>query len=175
MRRLTLLLAAALLVAGGESCKRKRRVSAVDQEPETGLRSMVHTADPRVQMQLVKGFHEIEQNAWRWTAGTFTATLRPPASAAQKGASLMVQLTLPDAVLAKTKAMTLSANVNGTAIPGETFSTPGNHTYRRDVPAAALAGEAVTVDFSLDRFLKAGELELRELGIVVLAIGLEAK
>lgn len=175
MRRLALLLAGALLAGGAEGCKRKRRVAAVDQEPETGLRSMVHTADPRVQAQLVKGFHEIEQNAWRWTAGTFTATLRPPATSAQKGASLVVQLTLPDAVLARTKSMTLSANINGTAIPGETFTTAGNHTYRKDVPASALAGEAVTVDFSLDRFIKAGELELRELGIIALAIGLEAK
>ncbi len=175
MRRLTLALAALLLAGGGEGCKRRRQVSAVEQEPETGLRSVVHTADPRVQTQLLKGFHEIEQGGWRWSAGTFSATLRPPANAAQKGATLVVELTLPDAVLARTKSMTLSATINGTVIPGESYSTGGKHFYRKDVPAAALPGDAVTVDFSLDRFIKAGEIELRELGMIVHSIGLEAK
>jgi hypothetical protein len=47
--------------------------------------------------------------------------------------------------------------------------------YRREVPASALQGEAVTVDFSCDKFLAAGQVESRELALIVHLIGLEAK
>ncbi len=170
MRRLTPALVIALLILDGESCKRKRGAEA-----ETGPRSMVYVADPRVGTQLLRGFHDVEENAWRWTEGKFTVALRVPAQAAEKGAALAVHVTLPEPLLARTKSMTLNVTVNGTALPPETFTTPGDARLRRDVPASALSRSPATVEFAVDNYVKAGELERRELGLIVHSIGFEAK
>jgi hypothetical protein len=69
----------------------------------------------------------------------------------------------------------LSATVNGTPIDGENYSKTGDYVYRKDVPASALQPEAVAVEFALDKFLAAGQVEGRELGVIVSVIGLEAR
>lgn len=172
MRRL----AACLIALALANCKPSgRRVAAVQQEEEVGLRSTVHAGDPRAAQQLVKGFHQIEQGAWRWTQGRFTVTLRPPATAAQKGAVLALQFSLPDALFERSKTVTVSANVNGASIPVESYTKSPAYSYRKDVPASALAAEAVTAEFAVEPFLKAGEVEQRELAMIFTSVGLEAK
>jgi hypothetical protein len=166
----------AVLVMGGAGCKRgkKTRVEATDESGPV-LASVVNVADPRASVQLLKGFHDVEGNAWRWTMGKFSATLRPPLNAPQKGATLVVKLRIPEPVMDQLKSTTLTANVNGAPIPGETYSKAGEYTYSKDVPASALTADAVTVEFELDKFLPPGANDQRELGIVVSSIGFEAK
>jgi hypothetical protein len=60
-------------------------------------------------------------------------------------------------------------------LPAETYTRPGDHIYRQDVPPSALSAAVATVDFSLDKSLPAGTLDQRELGIVVESVGFEAK
>ena len=139
------------------------------------LASVVHVADPRVSAQLVSGFYGIEGNAWRWTAGKFTVLLRPPRGAAQNGAMLQVKFSVPDPVIARLKTVSLSASVAGTKLPPETYTQAGEFTYSRELPAAALAGDAVKVDFALDKAIPPGAVDQRELGVVVTTVGLEPK
>lgn len=136
---------------------------------------MVHAADPKAAFQLVKGFHEIEQNAWRWTAREFAVTLRPPAQAAEKGAVLRLKFAVPEPVIARLKAITLASRVGGAALAPETYAKPGDYVYTRDVPASALAGDVVSVEFSLDKAIPPSEADQRELGVVVTSVGLETK
>lgn len=150
-------------------------VETIEEAPAAPLAPMVHAADPKAAFQLVKGFYEIEQNAWRWTAREFSVTLRPPARADEKGAVLRLKLTVPDPVIAKLKSVQLSARVGEATLEPETYSKPGEYTYVRDVPATALGGDAVSVDFSLDKALPPGEVDQRELGIVFTSVGLELK
>ncbi len=158
------------------ACKRREKAKVQTiEETGTSLASTVNMADPKQSTQLVKGFHDVEQNAWRWTKGKFTVMLRPPAGSAQKGANLVVHFAIPPNIMDRLKSMTLSASVNGTAIAPETYTKNGEQVYQKDIPASALTGDAVTVDFSLDKFIAAGTIEERELGIVVTSIGLEAK
>jgi len=175
MRRLSSLVLCAALAAV-VSCKRqeKFKVDVEDESPQA-LASVLHVADPRATVQLLKGFYDVEQNAWRWTMSKFSVTLRPPKGAAEKGATLQVRFSLPDPVIEKLKSVTLTANVAGTSLPGETFDKAGEQVYSRPVPAAALKGDAVAVDFALDKFLPAGAVDQRELGIVVSTIGFEVK
>jgi hypothetical protein len=180
MRRLIPFALACLVVAAAlapvSGCKRQRRGQVTTVEEETGpLVSMVNTADPRAAIQLVHGFHEIEHNAWRWTRGQFSVTLRVPDGGAAKGATLEVKLAVPDSVINHVKSTTLSAKIGAAVLDPATYSTSGEQTYTRDVPATELTGEAVSVDFSLDKFLESGVAEERELGIVVSSIGLIAK
>jgi hypothetical protein len=165
---------AVLLAATGCKPRDRIRTEATEEAPAQ-LASVVHTADPKASVQLLRGFHAVEGNAWRWTSGKFAVMLRPPASAAQRGAVLKARFALPEAVTGKVGAVTLSANVNGVALPPERYSRAGDHSYSRDVPASALAAEAVTCEFVLDKFLPAGAVDQRELGLVVSSIGLEPK
>jgi hypothetical protein len=170
------LVGAALLlsVVGCGEQPEKAQVEATN-EGSQDLVSMIHVADPATSVQLLKGFHNVEQNSWRWTMQQFSVALRPPAGAAEKGAILQLELSIPDPVIQRLKSITLTANVDGTALAGETYTRPGEHLYRREVPAEALKREAATVDFALDKVLPPGELDRRELGVVVTVVGFEAK
>jgi hypothetical protein len=124
---------------------------------------------------LVRGFHPVEGNAWRWTTGQFAALLKPPAGAEKKGATLVFRFTIPDVVMQRLKPLTLTASVGGTALSPETYWTSGQQTYSRDVPAAALKGDSVIAEFALDKHLPPQGLDQRELGVIASMIGFEAK
>ncbi len=163
------------MLAAAIGCKSTQPKSEATIEEPPALASMLQTADPKAAAQLVKGFYDVEAGSWRWTARQFSVTLSPPATAAARGARLILRLTVPDPVIEKLSSVKLSASVEGTALGEETFSKAGPYVYARDVPAAALAKPSVVVDFSLDKALPPSASDLRELGIVVSAVGFEAK
>lgn len=172
MRRLIAVLA--LFAAVG--CNKPSRVRATASNgDDTNLRSIVQVGDPRSSIQLLRGFHEVEGNSWRWTKGKFAVTLRPPLNGERDGAYLMAKFSIAESTIKNLQEVTLSATINGVSIPGETYSKTGDYIYKKEVPAAALQSDAVTVEFLLDKYLAAGQLEGRELGIIVALIGLEAK
>jgi hypothetical protein len=164
-----------ILMLALAGCKRQKVQVQSTEEGAPRLASTVHMGDPKADTQLVNGFYGVEQNAWRWTAKNFSLVLHPPAGSAQRGATLQVKLTVPDVVTNKLKAVALSATVNGTSLAPETYSQPGDYIYTRDVPASALNGESVRVDFSLDKAMPPSGSDMRELGVVVLSAGLEPK
>jgi hypothetical protein len=78
-------------------------------------------------------------------------------------------------IVEKLKTIALSATINGTSLPPETYTQAGDYTYTREVAPALLAGESVRVDFQLDKSMPPSGADLRDLGVVVLSAGLEAK
>jgi len=179
-RRAAFRLAAAALTAALAfaplGCKRERKVKVQATEEEAPrLASMIHMSDPKAGGQLVSGFYDVEQNAWRWAQKRFSVVLRPPAGAAQRGAVLNLKFAIPDAVISKLQSETVSASVNGSPLPPETYSKAGEFTYGKDVPSNLLTGESVRVDFTLDKAIAPSASDQRELGVVVLSVGLEAK
>jgi len=157
------------------ACKRHKKVIVQTTEEEPALASVVATADPNLASQLVSGFYGIEQNSWRWTSGRFSVVLRPPRTAAAKGAVLLLKFTIPPVAINKMKAVSLSAYVNGTALPPESYTQAGQYTYSRDVPADLLTGDVTKVDFSLDKTMPPTAADRRELGVVVSLVGLQPK
>lgn len=151
------------------------RKNASDPEQPYHMQSAIRMSDPRAQMQLVSGFYGMEQGAWRWTKQRFSALLRPPAGAAQKGATLQLRLTVPEVAISKLQTITLSATVNGESLPPETYDRSGTYTYTREVPANLLGGDSAKVDFQLDKVMPPAPPDVRELGIVVLSIALNSK
>lgn len=169
-----LLLALAFTAPG---CKH-RKVAERQTVEESGaprLASTVRMGDPRSVAQLAAGFHDIEAHAWRWTMRKFSVYLRPPPGSAQKGAVLSLNLTVPAAVLETQKTISLSASVKGNKLSVETWSKPGNYIYQCELPGSLLTGDAVRVDFELDKALPPSEKDARELGVVVSKVGLELK
>ncbi len=166
--------AAAVLLAGAGCNKPVPRVDTIEDENLPVL-SVVPMSHPRARLHLLSGFYPLEQGAWCWTMHRFTAFLRPPPGSQKEGCRLELKLTAPESVLSRRKSITLSADVQGTPLAPEIYTKPGDHVYLRDVPAAALAPSGVRVNFSLDKYLAAGEIEARELGVVVSSVGLVPK
>jgi hypothetical protein len=150
------------------SCQEPVRV--IDKEP--ARLSAFETRDPRAVRQLLAGFHQVEWNAWRWTAGRFDVALEPPS---RDGVVLEVHLTVPEEVTKRRGAVTLSASIERVALEPATYEKPGEYVYSREVPAAALQHAPAVASFALDRFLKAGEVDQRELGIVVTSLALRPR
>ena len=171
--KLTPVLLIAFLFLAPTACKRKKKNAGGD-EP-TGLATMLHAADPRSAVQLLRGFHTVEAGAWRWTMKSFAVTLKAPSGASAKGATLLLKFALPEIILQKLGPVTITAKVGNTALDPQTYSAAGDQTYTRDVPASALKDDAITVEFALDKALPASEQDQRELGIIMNMVGFEAK
>jgi hypothetical protein len=142
---------------------------------KTPLQSTVNTFDPHTAGQLVEGFYAVEAGAWRWTARQFSVRLKIPAGAAQKGATLRLSFTVPPAVIEKSGTITLTGSVEGSSLAPQTYSAPGDYTYRRNVPADLCSGSDTTVSFELDKAMTPDGPDKRSLGVVVSTIGLEPK
>ncbi len=174
--RLTLCVAVAAALCLAPACKRKKSLTVdLTDEGAGQLSSVVHTADPKTAVQLVKGFHAVEQNSWRWTKGQFSVALQSPPTAAVKGGVLRLKFAIPDLVIERLKSIEVSAVLNGRALPSQKFDKPGDHEYVVKVPPEAFSSEVVSVDFSLSKYLAAGEVDLRELGLVVQTIAIESQ
>ena len=165
------LLIAALLLAA-PACKRApvRHVDKVEEGPK--LASSFQIGDSTMAKQLAGGFYDIESGAWRWTMHKFAVTLGPPARSAQQGAVLELHLTVPPSSIQKLGSVTLTASIGGTALAPETYTQPGEHVYRGDVPANLLTGDTVRVDFQLDKVVPPGDVDQRELGVVASSVRL---
>lgn len=155
------------------ACRSHKSVSEVDEPGD--MVSTLPMYDPHAGKQLVSGFYDLENGAWRWTAPKFSVDLLPPAQAATKGAKLTLRLVLTDQEIQQLNNLTVSAKVGDTTLPPETYNKSGSYTYTRDVPAAALATNSVHIDFWLDKSLPPVGNDRRQLGIVVSQVGLEAK
>lgn len=174
MRRLIpIALTAALLSTGG--CRRERVPVEATEEGQLTLTSSLAMGDPKSSAQIVKGLHQIEGSSWRWSMGQFAVTLRPPANSGQKGATLSLQYSVPETVIQKLGPSTLSAKLNGRVLAAIISSKPGAAELVAEVPASELRGETVTFDFSLDKFFQAGEVDTRELGVIVTSVGLMSR
>lgn len=170
MQRLTLIALAALAVSM-TACKKKQPVEYV-QEGTSQLTSVVNVADPRAGVQMLRGFHELESNSWRWTAAKFAVAMRPPKDATA-GAKVYLEMVAADAVVEKVGLPTISVTVEGRVLAPVKITKTGPQRVEWDVPAELLKGDVVTAEFSVDKFLAAGQVEQRELGLIVSIAGLQ--
>ncbi|MEX2263079.1 MAG: class I SAM-dependent methyltransferase [Bryobacteraceae bacterium] len=119
-------------------------------------------------VELLYGWHEAEEEGWRWTRGRFAVQARPshvPASL------LRMRLFIPQAVMERLGSVTLYASIDGCALVPEKFTDPGIYTYHR--PLGHSGEGALEVSFWLDRILEPGEGDDRELGIIVSSLTVE--
>lgn len=111
---------------------------------------------------LETGWHEIEQNGWRWTAKEFA--IRVHKDAAPADLRLIVHAFVPPALIERFGPIQLAIAVNGRPIKPEALLEPGEITIHRDCSFPAGDGR---LDFCLSHALPPGHSDARELGIVV--------
>jgi hypothetical protein len=170
------ILAALLLALTMAACTGKRNGVTGQNEPDSRapLLSNVAVNDPNAGAQLLSGFYAVENNAWRWTAGTFSVLLKTPPGAGQRGATLTVSLSIPDGVIQKLKDDGITASINGTALKSEKYNMPGPYVFSADVPAAMLTADSVKVDFTVDRTMRP-DGDKRDLGIIANSVNITSK
>ena len=114
------------------------------------------------------GFHEVEDGGWRWTKGTFSITPERPDSEAEG----TLELNIAEASITRLGPLTLSVVVDGKIVAKQQYTKPGpQRLLWRMQPIAGGSGvRPVTIRFELDRYFKPGEVEPRELGVIVKSI-----
>ena len=176
--RLILIVPLLLLASFSTGCKsREPDLAAYTEEEAAPPRAAagIQVADPQAAPQLVSGWWDVEDHAWRWTARKFAVVLRAPIGAARGGATLRFRFTLPDVVFSHFKSVTLSASVAGTPLAPETYRRPGPAIYTREIPAGLLSTPGVRIDFQLDNAFSPGNGDPRELGLIAHGLRLESK
>ena len=115
---------------------------------------------PRYSVHLLEGWHAIEQNSFRWTERSFSIEIKRPHLIQFSTLRFDFRLPSPEPV-------TLSAKVNGAEVPPATFDTEGEQSYTIQIPDQARQAAAIRIDFSIDKWLPAGDRDERELGLLV--------
>lgn len=136
------------------------------------LLSSVNVADPQAEPQLLRGFHGLEQNSWRWTERKFSVMLQPP----PPGQPVILNLgfTLPGVITEAVGPVTIAARVNGQEIGSQTFAEPGeSQHFEAAVPDGLLTDQPAEVELELDKAMPPGDRDPRELGIVVFSVSFQ--
>jgi len=109
--------------------------------------------------QLVRGWHVLENGAWRWTARRFSLAVAPGAQRLSLKVTVPPNLELP---------LTLTARAAGAVIATHTITRPGDFECAQLVPP----GAEVLVEFELDRALSPDATDARERAIIVRGVEL---
>lgn len=128
-------------------------------------------AEKAMPVELLSGWHEVEDGCWRWTERIFSARL--PALSRSPCRVLRLSLFLPDEVLTRFGAIELTATVSGYRLAAQTYAKPGEHAYVQRIPQALGTGESLTVSFRLSHALAPDDDDPRERGIIVSSITIE--
>lgn len=166
---------ALLAVAALGGCVRNEPALPIEPEVEEAeLLTVVNVADARANSQLISGFHDLEQLAWRWTHKRFSVLLQPPEPVAGHQTALEVRLSVPGIVIERLGPVVLAASIGGEPVGSQTFSEAGQDLeFRQVVPEGLLGDQPVQVDFELDKAIEPTANDGRELGIIVSAIQLQ--
>jgi len=124
--------------------------------------------------QLAAGIYGVENNRWRWTAGDFSIVLATPRTAPVRGADLVLTFYIPEAIVSRIGPVTLTADLNQMKVGMTTYKTAGAQHFSALIPQDLLTQSPAAIDFHLDRCVRAGVLESRELGFIIESISLEA-
>lgn len=172
MRRI-LIPAAAFALLAAPACKRVHHPNPnATIEEESELSPSIRISDARDAAQLLSGFHSLEQNAWRWTAGQFSVSLAVPNPAAQGPGRLEFRFTVPDVVAADLAGLTVSAAVEGRSLGSWQAARTGEQTAVFSVPPGILRADALIVDFTLNKTVPRRDGETRDLGVIALGFRL---
>jgi hypothetical protein len=150
----------------------------ISNEDVTQIQPAVHSQsftmrNVDVARQLAAGIYGVENSDWRWTAGQFSIVLATPHGASTRGAELVFVFDIPDAIMRRTGPITLNAYLNHAAVGARTYTAAGAQRFSTMITPEFIRHSPVVIDFHLDRYVPAGVLEDRELGVVAYTVSLE--
>lgn len=125
----------------------------VERKPEL---SWLPMNAPQAESQIVSGAYALENNQWRWTTGSSTFLLKPPATPRKLAAEFFV----PDQAPGRVVTLTL----DGKTVASVTLPGAGKHT----IESPPVTGSLVTI--AIDKLFQAPG-DNRQLGLILSAIG----
>lgn len=147
--------------------------SALHELRAFGILKSTKLNDPADSAELLDGWHELEQNRWRWTERRFGAAWETlPRTSGQ--CLLRVEFSVHERLLAATGRVKLAARVDGVALAPAEYRAAGQHVYERILDAASLPAGRVTARFELDACIEPDAADSRERGLLVTALALDA-
>lgn len=136
---------------------------AVLEPAHYGVQDLVlltRVSDGARRAELVAGWHELEDERWRWTERAFSARVwRPRAAGAMRVRFLF---TVPEGLA----PVRLAVWADGVAVGSAVFSSAGEQVYEGSFVVSS-TGEMMLMEFVLDRVLGGTEEDGRELGVQV--------
>jgi SAM-dependent methyltransferase len=116
-------------------------------------------------LDLLAGWHHVEDSGWRWTEKQFAA--RATSRVGARHSSISMRVFAPPQSIEKFGSLTLRAAIDGVDVQPMTMSEPGIHVFVRKVPEPS---QVTSVVFHLDNVLGPDEIYSRELGIIVASL-----
>jgi hypothetical protein len=175
-RRAGVVLLAALAFAGAACKSQRSRVTVQNEEPPPAkhLLSTIQMNDAAAAPQLLSGFYAVENNAWRWTSGKFSVSLRTP-PAAQNGATVALAFTVPEVIIQKLGKIKVTMSAAGKELKSQEYDTAGPYVLSGDIPAGPqLRADSITVDFTVNKTTQP-DGDKRELAIVANSVSITPK
>jgi SAM-dependent methyltransferase len=126
--------------------------------------------DPGLTAGLLKGWHQLEENSWRWTERRFSVEIQVPES--HTFSMLELHFVYPDPLKQLIESIRIQAKIDDTALPEAEYSTAGPHIYRTPIPRRLLRKSSVLVQFELSRAIPPDDVDRRERGLIVSNVGL---
>jgi SAM-dependent methyltransferase len=129
------------------------------QGDERAMCRLTRTRKPITNGRLLDGWYEAEGlSEWRWTEKQFSVSFDAG------GDSVKMSFYWPPVVAEGAGApLTVTMSIGGEAVRSLEYREPGDHVFE----AALAGGEPAVVTFSVDRWLKEGQSDGRELGLIV--------
>ncbi len=157
------------------ACVKDKLTPIPTQDEPQGPQSTVRLGDPAMAPQLLTGFHAIEEKSWRWTKSRFSVRLGMPLLEVGENLVFVLQFSLPASLLKHTNEITVSPALNKVGLPSRTYAQEGNQRYEAAVPPQLMRQEQLTATVQVSPYATPGVLDQRELGMIVLSIGLEGR
>ncbi len=105
---------------------------------------------------------------WKWTEPSFALSLDPPSES--KATFLEMDLVVPEEVMGKATAVTVTGKVNGVEVGRQTYRKSGRAVFACKVPPKALQTHPAVVEFAVDH---SATDQGRTVGLIAYAVGLK--
>ena len=120
--------------------------------------------------RLLRGLYDSE-GAWRWTARAFAVSLDRPQ--AESPVYVELEFSLAKTLMDQLGPVTLTARANGFDVGGETYEKEGSYLFTKPLPAEAIEGDRIEIEFELDKAKESKGPGDRELGLIATSIALK--
>ena len=131
--------------------------------------SQISLAEESHQSRILRGVYPGKEG-WRWTAQSFAVSLDPPPPG--KATFLELDFSLPQEVMSQTRAITLTAKVNGVEAARQRYARGGRYVFACRVSPQALKRRPAEVEFALDQSIK-DPGNGRVVGLIAVSVGLK--
>jgi SAM-dependent methyltransferase len=116
-------------------------------------------------LDLLEGWHPVEDSGWRWTERRFAA--RATSRTSVRHSKIAMRVYAPPLVIENFGSVALHATIDNVEVQPLVMREPGIHMFVRKIPKPS---ELTSVVFQLDRALGPDQGYSRELGIIVASL-----